>query len=143
MSYADRLTGSDLVVVFLPSGGTAPADNKTVTGDQTAFNTSRKLDTVDVSAGNEAQRAFKGTLESLDFTLNIFDADQSWAADVMPGDEGTLTIYKEGIGAGLPVQSFNCLITGLDEDFPFDGALEITITGVRQGAMIDEIGSTQ
>lgn len=143
MTYADRLTGSALVVVFLPSGGTAPADNKTLTGDQTSFKPSRKLDTVDVSAGSETARAFKGTLESLDWNLMIFDANQSYKADILPGAEGKLSVYPEGIGTGLPYFEFNTLITGYDEDFPFDGALEIEVTGVRQGEMITEVGSVQ
>lgn len=143
MGYADRLTGSETVVVFLPVGGVAPGDNITITGDQTAFNFSRKLDTVDVTAGAEKERAFKDTIESLDWSISIFDADQSYQEDILPRAEGKLSIYKEGIGTGKPVVSFNTLLTGYDEDFPFDGALEIQISGVRQGAMIDEVGSVQ
>ncbi len=143
MGYADRLTGSETVITFLPVGGVAPGDLITMTGDQTAFNFSRKLDTVDVTAGNEAARAFKDTIESMDWSISIFDANQSYEADVLPRAEGQMWVYKEGIGSGLPVQSFNTLITGYDEDFPFDGALEIQISGVRQSVMILEIGSVQ
>lgn len=139
MSAADRLTGSDLVVVFTPSGG-SPI---TITGDQTSFSNSRKLDTVDVTAGNEGERYFKDTIESLDFSLDIFDAEQSYQDDILPRATGLLQIYKKGVGTGKPVISFNCLFTGFDEDYPFDGALEISITGVRQGAMVQEVGTLQ
>lgn len=141
MGYADRLTGSDLVVEFLPVGGTPGTDEIVMTGDQTAFNFSRKLDTVDVTAGNEKERAFKPTIESLDWSLSIYDADQSYLADILPRAEGKLSIYKIGNAATKPVVSFNTLLTGYDEDFPFDGALEIQLSGVRQGAMVEEIGS--
>jgi len=139
MSAADRLTGSDLIVVFTPDGGSP----LTITGDQTSFSHSRKLDTVDVTAGNEGERYFKDTIESLDFSLDIFDANQSYQDEIIPRAFGVLTVYKQGIGTGLPVEEFNCLFTGYDEDYPFDGALEISITGVRQGAMIKERGTVQ
>lgn len=139
MAYSDRLTGSDLKVNFTPDGGSLVA----ITGDQTVFNFSRKMDTVDVTAGNETARAYRATIESMDWGLTIFDADQSYQADLLPGTEGLLEIYKKGddVTAGEPIISMNVLITGYDEDFPFDGALEISISGVRQGAMVAEIGS--
>lgn len=143
MTYSDRLTGSDLLVIFLPDGGTAPADNVTMTGDQTAFKASFKLDTVDVTAGNEKERAFKDTIESMDFSMTVFDANQSWQGVVKNRSQGKFTVMKEGLGTGKPVISFIGLVTGYDEDFPFDGALEINISGVRQGAMIDDIGTLQ
>ncbi len=139
MAAADRATGTDLVVKFTPSGGS----QVTITGDQTKFSTTRKLDTVDVTAGNEKNRFFKPTIEGLDFTLNIFDANQSYKIYLLPRLEGLLQIYQLGVGTGKPVVSFNALLTGYDEDFPFDGALEITITGNRQGAMIAEVGTVQ
>lgn len=139
MAASGRLTGSNLVVKWTKSGGSVV----TITGDQTKFNYSRKMDTVDVTAGSETQRYFKPTVESLDFTLNIFDATQSFKADVLPGTEGLLQVYPVGVGASLAKVEFNALMTGYDEDFPFDGALEITLTGVRQGAMVSEIGSVQ
>lgn len=139
MAASDRLTGTDLVIKFTPTGGSV----LTISGDYTKFSTSRKLDTVDVTAGNEKQRYFKPTIESFDFTLNIFDAVQSYNVSILPRTEGLLQIYSKGVGSGKPIIEFNALFTGYDEDFPFDGALEINITGVRQGAMVSEVGTVQ
>lgn len=139
MSPADRLTGTDLVIKFTPSGGSLT----TITGDNTSFSFSRKLDTVDVTAGNEKERYFKPTIESMDFSMDIFDADQSYQSLIKPRVEGLLQVYKRGIGAGLPILSFNALWTGYDEDMPFDGALEISLSGVRQGAMVADFGTVQ
>jgi hypothetical protein len=139
MAAADRLTGSDLVVKFTPDGGVIT----TISGDQTSFSFSRKLDTVDVTAGNERERYFKPTIESMDFSLDIFDANQSYQEDIAPRVEGLLEVFKQGVGAGLPILSFNALWTGYDEDMPFDGALEISLSGVRQGAMVADFGTTQ
>lgn len=134
-----RLVGTDLVVRFTPSGGALTV----ITGDQTKFSFSRKLDTVDVTAGNERQRYFKATIESMDFSLTIFDAEQSYQTIILPFAEGLLEVMKKGVGTGKPIVAFNALITGYDEDFPFDGALEISVNGNRQGAMISEIGTVQ
>jgi|SRR5689334_8417407 len=134
-----RLVGTDLVVRFTPSGGSLTV----ITGDQTKFSFSRKLDTVDVTAGNERQRYFKSTIESMDFSLTIFDAEQSYKNILLPFTEGLLEIMSKGVGVGKPVIAFNALMTGYDEDLPFDGALEITINGNRQGAMVSEVGTIQ
>lgn len=140
MAYSDRLTGSDLLVNFTPDSTSTLVE---ITGDQTAFNFSRKMDTVDVTAGSETERAYRPTIESMDWGLTIFDADQSYQANILPGETGLLEIYKTGdTSTGQPIISMNVLITGYDEDFPFDGALEISISGVRQGSMIEEIGNT-
>ena len=143
MSYADRLVGTDLVVTFLPAGGNPLTDTITLTGDQTTFEIDRKVDTVDVTAGNEKARAFRPTIESLDWTLTIFDAQQSYLNRIQPRKEGKLSIYKVGLGSGKPIEEFNVLITGYSESFPFDKSLEIQITGVRQGAHLVEVGSSQ
>ncbi len=143
MAQADRLVGQDLVVVFLPTGGVAPADNLTLTGDQTNFTFNKSLDTVDVTAGSDLARYFKPTVEGMDWTLMVFDANQSWLDNLQPRAQGLLTIYKQGVGSTKPYHSFNALITGYSEDLPFDGALEVEITGVRQGAMVADIGSVQ
>lgn len=134
-----RLVGTDLVVRFTPTAGSLTV----ITGDQTKFSFSRKLDTVDVTAGNERQRYFKATIESMDFSLTVFDAEQTYKTILLPFTEGLLEVMSKGVGTGKPVVAFNALITGYDEDFPFDGALEITINGNRQGAMIKEIGTVQ
>ena len=139
MAAADRLTGRELVVRFTPDGGSVT----TITGDQTSFSFDRQLDTVDVTAGNETERYFKDTIEGLEWTLMIFDADQSYLADILPRAQGLLEVMKEGVGSGKPIFSFNTLINANTEDYPFDGALEIEISGVRQGAMVEEVGSVQ
>lgn len=134
-----RLTGGDLAIQWTPVGGSLVL----ITGDQTKFSMSRKLDTVDVTAGSERQRYFAPTIEALDWSLDIFDAEQSYQVQVLPSTQGLLSVMKKGVGTGKPIVQFNGLITGYDESFPFDGALEISLTGVRQGAMIKEYGQLQ
>jgi len=142
MAPTDRLIGTNIVVEFLPTGGTPGVDEKILTSDFTTFSFNRQFDTVDVTAGNETTRFPKTTIEAADFSIMFFDANQTYAADILPGATGKLSVYPEGKTTGLPTFSFNCVLTQYSEDFPFDGVLEIDISGERQGAMIDEIGST-
>lgn len=143
MAAADRIIGSGVVVHFLPTGGTPGVDEKVLTADFTSFDWNRQVDVVDVTAGNEQERYEKDTIEALDFTIMMFDADPTYLSAIKPRSNGKLTVYKEGIGSGKAKMSFNMLFTGYNETHPFDGALEIELTGVRRGAMVDEIGTVQ
>lgn len=140
MAAADRIVGTNVVVTFLPDGGST---THTITPDYTSFNWNRTVDVVDVTAGNELDRYEKDTIEGLDFTLNMFDSDPAFQTAIKPRASGVLTIYKEGQGTGKAVIQFNALFKGLSESSPFDGALEIEYTGSRRGAMILDVGSVQ
>jgi hypothetical protein len=56
MAAADRIVGSDVVVHFLPTGGTPGTDEIVLTADFTSFDWNRQVDVVDVTAGNEQDR---------------------------------------------------------------------------------------
>lgn len=140
MAAEDRIVGTGVVITFQPDGS---ATVYTITPDFTSFNWNRSVDVVDVTAGNELERYEKDTIEGLDFTLNMFDSSATFQVYIKPRASGVLTIYKKGQGSGKPVISFNALFKGYSEDHPFDGALEIEVTGSRRGAMILDIGSVQ
>lgn len=139
MAASDRRVGSAMVVTWTPDGGTA----RTLSADFTAFNFDRSVDTVDVTAGNEASRYLKGTIEGMEWGLTLFDASQSYKADLLPNTVGVLNIKPVGAGTGLEEFEFNAILTGYSEDFPFDGALEIELSGTRIGDMVKEFGSAQ
>lgn len=138
MAYADRYTGRDLVVEWTPEGGSLI----TLNGDFTSFSLDRKADTVDVSAGNQTSREFLTTLNSLDWSLSIFGGDEAKLDMITEGSKGLLSVYPKGKSSGKPVRSFNAIVTSLQETFPFDGAVENEIGGVRNGAMIKDVGDT-
>lgn len=138
MAYADRYTGRDVVIEWTPSGGTLT----TFHGDYTSFSLDRKSDTVDVTAGNQQSREFLTTLNSLDWSLSIFAGDETDFATLKEGTEGLLAVYPKGKTVGEPIRSFNAIITSVQETFPFDGAVEVEVNGVRTGDMIKDIGDT-
>lgn len=142
MAVAERFTGSDVVIEWLPDGGTAPADVLTLSADFTTISLDEKSDTVDVTAGSEEERSFLATLKSLDWSMSIFatvDDDIETAAN---GALGKLTVYPKGKVIGQPVRAFNTIINSRSIEYPFDGAVEIEYGGVRTGAMISDIGDT-
>lgn len=139
MAASDRRIGTAMVVTFTPDGGTA----RTLSADFTAFNFDRSIDTVDVTAGNETSRYFKGTIEGMEWGLTLFDASQTYKDDLVPGTIGVLNIKPVGAGTGLEEIEFNTLLTGYSEDLPFDGALEIELSGTRIGDMVKDFGSVQ
>lgn len=139
MAYADRFTGRDLVIEWTPSGGSLG----TVSGDYTNFSMDRKADTVDVTAGSTQDREFLTTLRSLDWSLSVFGGLDTVWVNMQEGQAGLLAVYPKGKGTGKPVRSFNAIITSFTETTPFDGAVELEIGGVRNGAMISDVGDTQ
>lgn len=144
MAYANRYTGKDLVVIWLPEGLTAPAGNITLTGDQTSFDYSFKSDTVDVTAASELDRSYIPTLKSLEFKLSIFSTNTySASTSVKAGDKGKMSVHPVGVAvaAGKTNGSFNAIIDSNDETFPFDGAVEIEIAGRRNGGFINPFGT--
>lgn len=139
MALADRYTGANLVLEFTPTGaGSATV----ISGDFTSFSMDRKTDTVDVSAANEVDRSFLPTLNSLDWSLSVFNGNEATLLLVKEGATGRLDVYPKGKSAGRPKRSFNVVVTGYQEAYPFDGASEVEISGVRSGSMIDDIGDT-
>ena len=139
MAYENRITGTDTVITFTPDGGSPIS----LEADFTSFSFDRSIDTVDATAGNEKTRSPKGTIEGMDWTLNMYDVDRTLKADLLPGTVGVLNVKPEGVGSGLEEFELNALLTGYSEDFPFDNLLEIELTGMRIGDMIKEFGTAQ
>lgn len=136
MAYSDRFTGRNLRVDFTPEGGSL----HTVSGDFTAFSMDRSADTVDVTASSEQDRSFLTTLRSVDWSLSIYGGDDSDVAQYMlEGTAGLLEVYPRGNTAGLPIISFNAIVTGFNQSYPYDGAVEYEISGIRNGAFISDI----
>lgn len=144
MAISDRYTGKDLVVHFLPEGGSVGTDEIALNGSFTTFSMDRTTDMADVTAGNETSRSHLPTIESLTFSLNMIDeAQNADYLEIQPRAVGLLTVYPQGVGSGKPVRSFNCIIESFNVSFPFDDKVEIDLSGTRTGAMIEDIDSTQ
>ena len=139
MAYADRYTGKDAVVEWLKTGEVTPI---TVSADYTEYSLDISTDTVDVTAGNELNRSFIPTQTGAEFTLMLYLGNETDFSKITAGSTGKLTIYPKGKVAGRPVREFNAIITGFNQTSPFDGAVEVEISGIRNGAFIKGVGDT-
>lgn len=138
MAYSNRYTGRLLQVDFTPAGGSL----HTITGDFTAFSMDRSSDTVDATAGAEQDRSYLSTIRSMDWSLSVYGGDESTLQFIKEGTAGLLEVYPKGKTAGLPKHRFNAIITGHNVSVPFDGIVEIEISGVRNGAMLSDYPDT-
>lgn len=97
MAASDRIAGTNANILFLLTGDTPTADEVRLTADYTSFNWNRQVDTVDVTAGNETERYEKATIESMDWSLMMFDSNPAYLSKLKPQGTGTLSIYKNGV----------------------------------------------
>lgn len=129
MAAADRIVGTAVEIKFTPSGGT----QTDIHPDYTTFSINESTDTVDVTAGNETSRYHKATIGDADFSLSMFFANQTYFTDLAPQTEGLLEIFPEGDSVGEAYASMNVLLLTRNTSLPFDGAVEVEVTGRKQG----------
>lgn len=139
MAAENRIVGTNVKLTFTPDGGTAID----LEADFTEFSIDRSTDTVDVTAGNETERYHKATIENLEWSATLYDTNPAYKGDLLPRTKGTLLVQPEGAGVGLEEFEFETLLTSYNETYPFDGVLEIELSGVRLGAMTTEQGTAQ
>lgn len=121
-------TGSGLSLVF---------DGNTLDGEQKEFSIQTEIGIVDVSAGADTYRSYLTTMT--DGTATLMLLRQTGEASVAAvGDEGNLVWGPEGNTAGQPRFTVNAIVTGYDEKYPYDGAVETTITFQFSGAVAED-----
>ena len=139
MAFSDRFTGEGLVVKVTPTGG----GEITVTDDMTSFGYSIKYDNEDVTAGNSEEKENLPTKSAMTFSLDVFGGDDDTWNAVIAARTGSMVVMRKGEGNGLPVFEFNYVLDGFDPKLGTDKAEEITITGSRTGAMVQDFDSVQ
>lgn len=139
MACADRRTANSAVITWTPDGGSAVQ----LEGDFTTFSFDDTIDTEDATAGNETDRCFVPTIRSVEGSITIYDAKQTYKGDIQPGQKGVLNMKPDGTGSGLEEVECTAYMTGYSEEFPFDGLLEIELSWTRSGAWAKAPGSLQ
>ena len=95
-------------------------------------------DTVEQSVIGETSRTYKPTLSSGSGSLNLFyDADDTVAHTLKPGDEIECELYPEGETEGSAYTSFNAIVTSKGKSASFDGMTEQTIGFQVDGDVTD------
>lgn len=131
MSFAQRVTGKNVVVQWIHSGGTA-----TLSGDHTAFEVTLEQETADLTAGEDTVRGYKPTLKNMNMSLEVMytgTAGTASMASVAEGTEGTLIWAPVGTAAGRPKWGVAAVVTNHSMTFPFDDAAKVSIEWLPQG----------
>lgn len=143
MAITDRYTGKNLVVEFLPTGGTEGTDEIVVTSGWTSFSFERSSDMADVTAGNETARSYVPTIEDASWSISFFDEQaNSNYVELLPLSTGRLYVYPQGKTSTKQKIVFDVVVESYNVTYPFDDAVEVELSGKRTGAMISEITAT-
>ena len=131
MAAANRITGADLVVLFVDGSGTVD-----LTGDQRNFTPNREQATADVTAGGDSWRVSKATIKNFSATLEVLmtgTAGTATMSRIDVGDEGTLLWGELGTATGKPKWGYPVIVSNASQSIPFDDAAVWTVEFQGQG----------
>lgn len=134
MAIANRMSGADLVVQFIHSGGTA-----TLSGDQRVLSVEREQETADATAGSDGARVSIATVKKFSASLEthfIGTAGSAVWSAVLLGTTGTLIYGPQGTATGKPKGSIPMIVKTQTVEFPFDDVAKLTVEFEGQGAEI-------
>jgi hypothetical protein len=127
---ASELTGKELWLSF---------NSTVISTDFRNFEEALEVDTVDVTAASDDDRTYvpmvkDGTFDYTGLYLSAGAGTAIWDA-LAEGTEGTLIWATEGSVANKPKWSCNAIVTGRSRAVPYDGAIEISASFQKSGAI--------
>lgn len=137
MAYQYRYTGKNLVLVF---------SGVTITGDYTTFTQNTEMKIVEKTAGADTDASYNTTYKDGTSDLEYYDTGANGVTidtATAVGQSGTLSVYPQGIGSGLPYFSYTATVTKQNWPFGFDKNTTVQVSFQKQGPMIAPIGSLQ
>ncbi len=132
MSANQRLTGPDLVVQFVPSGG----GTLTLSGDQTSFEYTFDTNEADMTAGSDAYQYMKPTIKFNSATMSTLyrgTYDNTTWGSLAVGTEGQLYFYPEGETSNKPKGGFPAYVKTKSAPIPHNERIERRVTFQGQG----------
>ncbi len=133
MAASERLTGKNLVVEWIHSGGTA-----VVSGDQTTFDVTRDSEEADATAADDGGTFMKFLRQVNGATLAALFTGTAGSASIgsatVRGAEGTVLYGVNGTVAGQPKGGFPATIKSAGLAHPYDGMVTLDIEWSPQGA---------
>lgn len=113
-----------------------------LSGELTQFSYEESTDTVDVTAISELEATEIAVKSSMSFDATIYDANEDFTLYMLKsGENGLYTVYKEGKVVGKEVFAFTGLAESVGKELPDHEKIEISLSGMRQGAMSIPFGS--
>jgi hypothetical protein len=131
MAVANRMTGKDLYIEWVYSGGTV-----NLTGDARSFEVTREQEVADVTAGADGARSSKATVKNFGASAEILYTGTAGSATfgvLDLGSEGTLRYYPQGTATGKPKGAFPAIVTNVGLALPYDDAAVLTVEWMGQG----------
>lgn len=132
MAASDRLVGTNLLVQFIHSGGTAE-----ISGDYTTFTVTRDSQMADLTAGDDGGQYNKFLYQINSATLeSYYDGTVSSASigtAMVRGTEGTILYGPSGTATGSPKGGFPAVVKKADFSEPYDNAITLSFEFSGQG----------
>ena len=132
MAASDRMVGTNLLVQFIHSGGTAE-----ISGDFTNFTITRDSQMADLTAADDGGQYNKYLYQINSATLEAYHDGTVSKATVgsatVRGSEGTILYGPEGTATGSPKGGFPCVVKKSDVTVPYDNGVTHSIEFVGQG----------
>ena len=135
MAATNRYTGLGFSIL---AGATV------ISNDATDLSVDFKMRTDERTAGNDADASFNATIREGKWTLKLMDTAEFGTAITIALRIGTtfnLYVYPKGNTTGKPVIAFPALVTDFKQAIQPDKNVTIEIQGMKNGAMISDVGS--
>lgn len=142
MASAGQYVGSSWYGTWTTSGGTF-----VMSGNQTMFGMERTVDTVEVTAGSDTQKAYLPTVTDNKMSYAYYDAGTAAtagtaiAAQLKPNVQGTITFGPQGTATGKPKYQIAAVVTSQKIEYAFDAAALYEIEFLGSGSWVLDHGS--
>jgi len=140
MASSGQYVGSSWYGTWIYSGGTV-----VLSGNQTKFGMERTVDTVEVTAGSDTQKAYLPTVTDNKFSYAVYDAGTAGSAlakSLTPNTNGTLTWGPQGTATGKPKFSIAAVVTSQKIEYAFDAAVLLEVEFLGSGSYISDWGAS-
>lgn len=135
MTIANRYTGKDLYAEFICSAGTIA-----LTGDQRSLTVDRESDTVDVTAGSEADKSYLASLKDGTASIEVLDQGSIGATGLetaLPeGTTGTLIYAPQGTASTKPKRGWAAIVKSISVEFPYSDVVVYKIDFQKSGSVL-------
>jgi predicted transcriptional regulator len=140
MAVTDRYKGNAWYGRWVTSSGTV-----TLSGDQTTFSVDRSADMVDITAANEASKAYLASLKDSKFGYTRYDTGNNGsavAAALVEGTSGTLTWGPQGSATGSAKFAVAAVVESHKVEYPYSDKVMLEIGFQGSGAFVSDYGAT-
>lgn len=141
MASSGQYVGSSWYGTWITTGGTF-----VMSGNQTKFGLERTVDTVEVTAGSDTQKAYLPTVTDNKMSYAYYDAGTAATAGtaianaLKPNTQGTITFGPQGTATGKPKYQIAAVVTSQKIEYAFDAAALYEVEFLGSGSWVIDHG---